>query len=133
MGESFTRRLPVAPKDGFFEFHARCRSSLVMVTGGAAGNEYPIERPRVSLGRGPGVDLEFNDGAMSREHCVIEFAGEGFRVRDLGSTNGTRVNSGSVQSADLKNGDRLELGEHVFQLVLEERPREPRTYVVPDA
>jgi len=37
-----------------------------------------------------------------------------------------------VQVAELEHGDRFQLGEHVFQLVLERRRREPRAYVLPD-
>ena len=39
---------------------------------------------------------------------------------------------GELRSADLKNGDRFELGEHEFQFVLEKRQRSPKTYVVED-
>ena len=40
---------------------------------------------------------------------------EGFRVRDIGSTNGIVVNGAQVQIAELKHGDRFELGDHIFE------------------
>jgi len=115
------------------EFLTKWRASLVVLSGADAGNEFALERPSVSLGRGPGVELAFVDEAMSRTHAAVEWSDGGFRVRDLGSSNGTFLNGGDVQASDLANGDRLELGEHRFQFVLEERRHEPRTYVLPDA
>ena len=47
--------------------------------------------------------------------------------------NGVQVNGAPVQVAELEHGDRFQLGEHVFQLVLERRRREPRAYLLPDA
>jgi pSer/pThr/pTyr-binding forkhead associated (FHA) protein len=70
---------------------------------------------------------------MSKEHAALEFANGGIRLRDLGSMNGTRLNDSEVRAADLKNGDRIQLGEHAFQFVLEKRAKQPRTYVLPDA
>jgi pSer/pThr/pTyr-binding forkhead associated (FHA) protein len=82
----------------------------------------------VTLGRGPGVDLAFDDPAMSRQHAAIDFAEGAFRVHDLGSTNGLRVNGSRVQVSDLVHGDRIEFGTQVFQLVIDEREDTPNTY-----
>jgi pSer/pThr/pTyr-binding forkhead associated (FHA) protein len=134
MRDGFTRPLAARGREGDFErFLAESRVSLAVLSGPASGMEYPLERPRVSLGRGPGVDLAFPDPAMSREHACVEWAQGGFRVRDLGSTNGVLVEGARVAARELAHGDRFQLGEHLFQLVVEKRPREPRTYVLPDA
>ena len=79
------------------------------------------------------MDLAFEDSAMSREHAILEFSDGGFRIRDTGSTNGTQVNGETVKAANLNHGDRLRIGEHVFQFVLEKREPEPMIYVLPDA
>ncbi len=109
------------------------RASIVSLSGADAGSEHVLEQACVSLGRGPGVDLAFDDTALSREHAVLEASERGFRIRDLGSTNGTRVNGSPVQSAELKHRDRFEIGEHVFQYVIEERESAPPTYVLPES
>ncbi|MEE8580477.1 MAG: FHA domain-containing protein [Myxococcota bacterium] len=114
-------------------FFDRYRAFLVSVAGTTAGNEYPLERDRVSLGRGPGVDLAFDDSTMSREHAAFELVEGGIRVRDMASTNGVLLNDSATLVAVLKNGDRIQIGEHVFQYVVEERERTPRTYVLPDS
>ena len=134
MRDGRTRKVERIERDeSFSSYLEEWRGVIVILTGGDAGMEYELDRPNVSLGRGPGVDLEFEDSAMSREHAAVEFVGHGFRVRDLGSMNGMLVNGVDVKAGDLSSGDRFQIGEHVFQLVLEQRKREPRTYVVADA
>jgi pSer/pThr/pTyr-binding forkhead associated (FHA) protein len=115
------------------DFLARWRPSLVVISGVAAGSEFIVDRARTSVGRGPGVDLAFADAEMSQQHAAIEFADGGFRLCDLGSTNGTYVNGALVRVCELKNADRVQLGRFVFQFVLEERAHSPRVYVLPDA
>jgi pSer/pThr/pTyr-binding forkhead associated (FHA) protein len=104
-------------------FLARYRASLVVVDGHGAGNEHLLERTGMTLGRGPDVDIVIEDDSMSREHVAFDASAEGFRVRDLGSTNGMTLNGSRVAAADLKHGDRLGLGEHTFQYVIEKRER----------
>lgn len=112
-------------------FLSDMRATIVQVSGSAAGSEYELDCARVTLGRGPDTDLVFDDTAMSREHAALELEDEGYRVVDLGSTNGVLVNGAQVPAADLKHGDRFQLGDHVFQYVLEEREPSPREFEVP--
>jgi pSer/pThr/pTyr-binding forkhead associated (FHA) protein len=134
MANTRTRKLESTPRDQSFpEFLESCRASIVVLTGDAAGNEFTLDQPKISLGRGPDVDLDFDDSAMSREHVVFEFSDGGFRIRDLGSTNGTQVNDEVIKVANLDHGDRLRIGEHVFQFILEACEPTPKTYVLPDA
>lgn len=134
MRDGYTRRLDRAEHDkhSFEEFARRWAASLTIVSGGPAGSEWLLERPETTIGRGPEADLAFDDRTMSREHAVIEFTGVGFRVRDLGSMNGIVLNGREVKVGDLKTGDRVQVGQHVFQFVLEKRQNPPKTYVVPE-
>jgi pSer/pThr/pTyr-binding forkhead associated (FHA) protein len=104
----------------------------VILAGRAQGMEYTLDQPQVTLGRGPGVDLAFDDETMSRLHAAVEFRAGAFHLRDGGSTNGTLLNDAPIQSARLKHGDRFQLGDHVFAFTLEDRTREPKAYVLPD-
>lgn len=108
------------------------RASLVILEGPAAGCEYDLDRPRLDLGRGPGVDLAFRDDAMSREHVAFEQIDDGFRVRDLASTNGVLLNGSPVLAAELKHGDRLRIGEHTFRYLVEKLERHPETHLLSD-
>jgi len=117
--------MPAPALEGFLSEH---RAVIVTLSGTTAGNEYEIDQPRMSIGRGPGVTLEFDDSTMSREHATFEVVDDSIRVRDLGSTNGILVNGAPVLTAKLKHGDRIELGEHKFQFLLEKRERNPKAY-----
>lgn len=122
-----TRRLkvPTRGQDSYFDRHT---VRMVAMTGQAAGTAYEVQGERVTLGRGPGVDMAFDDSAMSRQHAVIEFDGGKFKLQDLGSTNGLRVNGNRVLVHALKHGDRIELGTHLFQFLVEESEEAPDTY-----
>lgn len=133
MRDGFTQRVEVAQQDGLFEeFMAKWQATIVILSGDEAGSEHNVEKPNVSMGRGPDTDLAFDDSSMSREHAALEFVGGGIRLRDLGSLNGITVNGSEVKTAELKNGDRFKLGDHEFQFVLQKRPKRTKTYVVDD-
>lgn len=69
----------------------------------------------ISIGRHPGNALCLQDDRVSRHHCVIEpdDAG-GFRIRDLDSRNGIRLNGEPVLHAPLRSGDVLRVGATEF-------------------
>lgn len=86
----------------------------------------PAPAARYAL-RGPGVDVELSgqvivigrsrrcdvvltDPNVSREHAEVRLTGSQAVLRDLGSTNGTRVNRRAVTQAVLQPGDRVEVG-----------------------
>ncbi len=66
--------------------------------------------PEVSIGRAEGNDLKVNDPKVSRRHLKIERIPDGYKVVDLGSTVGTRVNGVAVSQKRLEPGDRIEIG-----------------------
>lgn len=72
--------------------------------------ELPLDHFPFSIGRRPGSDLVLPDPRVSRDHAVVEAAGGGWRLRDLGSRNGTIVNGQPVSEADLRDGDRIAIG-----------------------
>jgi pSer/pThr/pTyr-binding forkhead associated (FHA) protein len=116
----------------FAEFAERVSASLVVLSGDLQGSDYAIEQSSLTLGRGPGVDLAFDDETLSRQHATLEFADGALRVRDMGSLNGVSVNGGPIECGELKHGDRLQLGDLVLQLILEERPHVPKVHVIED-
>jgi len=126
MSDNATRKI-AHPQAGAQSFE---RASLVIVQGRNEGSEAELAGERVVVGRGPGVDVALEDPAMSRQHAAFERTAAGHRVCDLGSTNGVCVNGAPVQVADLKHGDRVQLGEHVLQYLVEERERAPRAFQV---
>lgn len=113
---------------GLREFLAAFTARLVVLSGRHTGEAVEVVNPRTIIGRGPGVDLAYDTQTMSRQHAAIEFSGSGFRIVDLGSTNGVIVNGNRVRQHDLGHGDRFEIGGQAFQLVVEQRETEPDTY-----
>jgi hypothetical protein len=108
------------------------RVTLIIEQGPAVGEEHLLESDKVVVGRGPGVDFAVADDAMSSEHVAFELQGEGFRARDLGSTNGMRVNGAEVLMADLKHGDSVEIGNAVLRYLVEPMSKVRRTHVISD-
>jgi len=126
------RRARTGSGGGLASYLERYEPTLVVVRGRLAGQEHLLGREKLVLGRGPDVDIAFDDVEMSSHRAAVEFSGEGFRICDLGSTNGTFVNGKPIHAEDLEPGDRIELGRHLLQLRLEERARAPRIHLVPD-
>jgi len=132
MRDGLTEKRSAPTKVGGIDaFLSSKRAKLVMIAGNRLGSEFPLERECVILGRDPNVDLPFDDSSMSRQHAAVEFVDRQFRVRDLGSTNGTLLNGNPVQVGELQHGDRLELGSQELQLIIEETEETPDTYVLP--
>lgn len=104
-------------------FLVRYSAALVVVEGAGIGGEWRLDVPSCTLGRGPGVDITIPDESMSKVHAALEAGRDGFRIRDMGSTNGLKVNGHPVAAADLKHGDRIGVGEHTLQFVVEPRER----------
>lgn len=76
-----------------------------------------LERPITHIGRGLVADVRLEDSHVSRRHAIIALRGEGARVLDDRSSNGTFVNGRSVTVAQLTDGDVLRFGRAVFRYV----------------
>src|SRR5262245_27548269 len=113
------------------DFLSRYSATVVVLSGPAAGQEIALDRERTILGRGPGVDVEFDDETRSRQHAAIEYTNAHFRIRDLGSTNGMKVNDSRVQAGALEHGDQFTLGALRFQFVIDEVESAADVYEIP--
>lgn len=65
----------------------------------------------VTLGRAPGNSVVLEHNSVSRNHAVIEPADGGWRVRDLGSKNGLRIEGRRVDAAPLASGQWFSVGD----------------------
>jgi adenylate cyclase len=82
---------------------------LILAT--AEGMQAVDLRPMNSLGRHPSNSIQLLDKIVSKEHCLLELRGPQFVLRDLGSLNGTFVNSERVRGEQvLRHGDEIALG-----------------------
>ena len=73
---------------------------------------WPLEGDVLTVGRSSRNTIHLPDATVSKQHAEILRQGDGWRVRDLGSRNGTRVNGADVQdSAPVRPGDTIEFGQ----------------------
>ena len=81
------------------------------------GSEIILDRPMVVVGRHPSCDVRLDSLRVSRHHCccMVQENGE-ILVRDLGSTNGIRINSQRVDSGMLRPGDELSIAHIRYRL-----------------
>lgn len=71
------------------------------------GPDIPIDRAMVVVGRHPHCDARLDSIRVSRRHCCMTPDHGELVVRDLGSTNGIRINGQRVESGRLRPGDEL--------------------------
>jgi predicted component of type VI protein secretion system len=75
-----------------------------------------LDKPILLLGRDLECDIRLDCRKISRRHCCIALLNEQLVVRDLGSTNGIRINGVRVVEGYLKEGDELTIGNHRYQV-----------------
>lgn len=79
---------------------------LVAVDGGP---DIVLDRAMLIVGRHPACDIRLDFLRVSRHHCCLILQAGVLVVKDLGSTNGTRINGMQVQVGRLKDGDELSI------------------------
>ena len=91
---------------------------LDVTQGPARGRRFWIRtNESVQIGRISTADFSVpTDRHMSRHHLILEGRDGTFRVRDVGSANGTFVNDARVTIIELCNGDRIKAGESIFEV-----------------
>jgi FHA domain-containing protein len=89
---------------------------LIVTEGESPGWRIAIGPAPIVIGRGTGVDLQIRDPTVSRHHCVVWSIAGRCWVRDLGSTNQTRVNNRSSLVTEIFAGDVLVVGQTAMRL-----------------
>lgn len=75
------------------------------------GTRHVLDTERVTIGRQSGCTITIRDTNVSREHAQLRRRPNGWTLRDLGSTNGTKLNGVRVEGEQtLANGDVIMLG-----------------------
>ncbi len=87
---------------------------LVPLDGLQAGELFELKK-RCTVGSAPDCDVILKDPSISGRHAEFIPAAQGFRINDLGSTNGTFVNDKRVSSQDLIDNDNVRLGRTNFK------------------
>lgn len=69
-----------------------------------------LHRLPLSIGRDPSNDLVITDEWVSRRHAVVDWQGNGYRLRDCNSSNGSVVNGDRLTERRLCDGDLVAIG-----------------------
>lgn len=100
------------------------RPVLIALGGELLATPIPLDLPEVTLGRALDAHVRINDQKASRLHASISteldpHSGRTvFKVKDLNSTNGTRVNGRKITEAVLNHGDKVLVGNQLFRFEL---------------
>ena len=91
---------------------------VVVIHGEGLGRRADIDQSPVLVGRSQEADLVIAHKSVSREHCRIWRDAGGYRIRDLGATNVTRVNETRIASDTvLADGDQVTVGESILKFI----------------
>ena len=91
---------------------ARGATLVIRAGGGRAGETFPLEGDRMTVGRRPDSDIFLDDVTVSRDHAIIVRRGNDYHLDDCGSLNGTYVNLHRIESHRLTDGDELQVGKY---------------------
>ncbi len=87
------------------------RLALVVLSGADRGSEHVVARDKCVIGKSRDNDVVLRDDTVSRVHCEIVRERQGYLLRDLGSTNGTRLDGARVREVFLTPGAVVTVGK----------------------
>ena len=96
------------------------------------GTRIPLRVGSNVVGRGQDADITIDDTGASRRHVEIVWDGQRAGVRDLGSTNGTKLNGRRIAHAELQPESLIEIGRTQLQFkVVPQAPPSDDTAFLP--
>lgn len=88
---------------------------LFVLGGPDRGAHLPLSGTHVTVGYGPDNDVRLRDESVSGQHLSLSESQNGIVLKDLGSTNGTRLNDVPVMEALVKPGSDITLGDTIVR------------------
>ena len=92
-------------------------SSITVFEGSRKIDHVHLGKGRVTIGRNPSSRINLDDDQVSWDHAVVETAGSEYRITDLGSTNGMKVNDIEGKEWRLEDGDIISVGDYRLQFL----------------
>jgi predicted component of type VI protein secretion system len=89
------------------------RATLVALN---EGPDLVLAKPLMLLGRHAECDVQLHSGKISRRHCIVARVNDRLVIRDLGSTNGVRINGERVAEGELNHGDEVAIGNFHYRV-----------------
>src|SRR6266567_4308453 len=75
-----------------------------------SGTAHELVGDLITIGRAPDNMIVIRDSSVSSHHAQLQLVGETYRLKDLDSTNGTRVNGIPTAETALRFDDRIRFG-----------------------
>jgi adenylate cyclase len=79
--------------------------------------DFNLNQDEVLVGKLPKNDFRLDDNSVSRHHCKFVKSKNGYKIVDLGSTNGTFVNAKKIKEKTLKDGDNITVGRSILKFL----------------
>jgi pSer/pThr/pTyr-binding forkhead associated (FHA) protein len=90
---------------------------LLILKGAAIGARYLLDAAQTKLGRDMSNEIILDDITVSRSHALITKS-NGYRLKDLGSLNGSYVNAVAVKESVINAGDEVQIGKYHLTLFI---------------
>jgi hypothetical protein len=100
------------PADAFEDLGVSGPALVVRSGGGRTGETFHPESGSTTIGRSPDCGIFLDDVTVSRRHAVLLQRDGSIFIEDQGSLNGTFVNRKRVESAQLEDGDEVQIGKY---------------------
>ena len=107
-----TQTFNAAELDHLDDIRVEGPALVVRSGGGRAGETFTPQGDRTTIGRSPDCPVFLDDVTVSRRHAVLVERDSRWFVEDQGSLNGTFVNRRRVESAELSDGDEIQIGKY---------------------
>ncbi len=83
------------------------------------GDPIPLLKTSLLVGRRESADIVLRFPNVSGHHCELTLANGYWTIKDLRSSNGTKVNGVRVSEQTLKPGDKLTIAKHEFEIAFD--------------
>ena len=90
---------------------------LLILKGAGVGARYLLDAAQTKLGRDMSNEIILDDITVSRSHALITKS-NGYRIKDLGSLNGSYVNAVAVKESAINTGDEVQIGKYHLTLFI---------------
>jgi hypothetical protein len=117
--KSLSATKQINPSQSVRNFHEEAllkKHPLILIGEGESSEGLRLRLVQLSslIGRNPACDFPLDHTSISRQHCLLQITDRGLHVRDLGTTNGTRVNGIVLTEGYINVGDTLQMGHLSF-------------------
>jgi hypothetical protein len=109
--QTFTPEERDEPAEVLEDLGVKGPALVVRSGGGRAGEMFPLDG-ETTVGRSPDCGIFLDDVTVSRKHAILHERDGDYFIEDQGSLNGTFVNRKRVESAQLDDGDELQVGKY---------------------